>query len=42
MTHRDQPHMLEPVHAGEDEDDARRWSHRLFIFLRLMAVVSLN
>ncbi|MFL6799046.1 MAG: DUF6163 family protein [Xanthobacteraceae bacterium] len=33
--------MLEPVHAGEDEDDARRWSHRLFIFLRLMAVVSL-
>jgi uncharacterized protein DUF6163 len=41
MSHPDQQHMLEPVHAGEDEREGKRWAQWLFIFLRVMAVVSL-
>jgi len=37
----DQPHTLEPVHAGEDEAEGRRWSYWLLVFLRVMAAVSL-
>jgi uncharacterized protein DUF6163 len=41
MSHPDQQHMLEPVHAGEDERESKRWAHWLIVFLRMMAVVSL-
>jgi len=37
----DQPHTLEPVHAGEDEAEGRRWAYWLVVFLRVMAGVSL-
>jgi len=37
----DQPHTLEPVHAGEDEAERRRWPYWLVGFLRVMAAVSL-
>ena len=37
----DQPHTLEPVHAGEDEAEGRRWAFWLLVFLRVMAGVSL-
>src|SRR5262249_48597409 len=33
----DQPHTLEPVHAGEDEAEGRRWAYWLVVFLRVMA-----
>ncbi|HZS64928.1 MAG TPA: DUF6163 family protein [Xanthobacteraceae bacterium] len=38
----DQGQTLEPVHAGEDESVAVRWSTRLALFLRIMAVLSLG
>src|SRR5215472_5984036 len=37
----EQPRTLDPVHAGEDEAEGRRWSYWLLVFLRVMAVVSL-
>jgi hypothetical protein len=36
-----QPHTLEPVQADEGETEGRRWSHRLVLFLRVMAGLSL-
>jgi hypothetical protein len=36
-----QGRALEPVHAEEDEDSATRWTERLVLFLRVMAVLSL-
>ena len=41
MTNADQPQTLEPVHAGDDEGEARQWSRRFVLFLRAMAVLSL-
>ena len=41
MMHADEPHTLDPVRADEGEGDAKRWSARLVLFLRVMAVVSL-
>ena len=41
MSHPDQPHTLEPVHAGEDASENKRWAHWLLVFLRAMAVLSL-
>jgi Family of unknown function (DUF6163) len=41
MINSDQPKMLEPVHAGEDEGDGKRWTYWLIVFLRVMAVISL-
>ena len=40
MTNADQPQTLEPVHAGDDEGDARQWSRRFVLFLRAMAALS--
>ena len=38
----DSGNFLEPVHADEDEEGSgQRWSHRLVVFLRVMAAVSL-
>jgi hypothetical protein len=36
-----QPQTLEPVQADESETDGRRWSHRLVLFLRVLAGLSL-
>jgi hypothetical protein len=41
MTDTEQPQTLEPVQADEGEIDGRRWSHRLILFLRVMAGLSL-
>jgi hypothetical protein len=41
MTNPDQPQTLEPVHAGEDESEGKRWAYWLVVFLRVMAVISL-
>jgi Family of unknown function (DUF6163) len=41
MTNADQPQTLEPVQAGDGEADGKRWSYRLVVFLRVMAVISL-
>ncbi|MEA2955240.1 MAG: hypothetical protein QOJ58_737, partial [Alphaproteobacteria bacterium] len=41
MTNADQPQTLEPVHAGDEEGDARQWSRRFVLFLRAMAALSL-
>jgi hypothetical protein len=41
MINADQPQTLEPVHAGDDEGEARQWSRRFVLFLRAMAVLSL-
>jgi hypothetical protein len=41
MTNTEQPQMLEPVQADEAEVDGKRWSHRLVLFLRVMAGLSL-
>src|SRR5262249_9801243 len=41
MTNHDQPQTLEPVHAGEDESEGKRWAYWLIVFLRVMAVISL-
>ena len=37
----EQPQVLEPVHAGEDEARGEIWATRLVLFLRVMAVVAL-
>jgi hypothetical protein len=37
----EQPPVLEPVHAGEDEARGEIWATRLVLFLRVMAVVAL-
>lgn len=42
MTDTEQPQTLEPVQADEGEIDGRRWSHRLVLFLRVMAGLSLG
>ena len=42
MTDAEQPQTLEPVQADEGEIDGRRWSHRLVLFLRVMAGLSLG
>jgi Family of unknown function (DUF6163) len=41
MTDTEQPQTLEPVQADEGEVDGKRWSHRLVLFLRAMACLSL-
>jgi hypothetical protein len=41
MTNSEQPQTLEPVHADESEGDGKPWSHRLVLFLRVMAALSL-
>jgi hypothetical protein len=41
MTNTEQPQTLEPVQADEGEIDGKRWSHRLVLFLRVMAGLSL-
>lgn len=41
MTDAEGPQILEPVHAGDGEADGKPWGHRLFLFLRVMAVISL-
>ena len=41
MSHPDQQRTLDPVHAGEDEGEGKRWAHWLVVFLRVMAVLSL-
>jgi hypothetical protein len=41
MTDTEQPQTLEPVQADEGEVDGKRWSHRLVVFLRVMAGLSL-
>jgi Family of unknown function (DUF6163) len=41
MTNTEQPQTLEPVQADEGETDGKRWSHRLVLFLRVMAGLSL-
>jgi Family of unknown function (DUF6163) len=41
MTNTEQPQTLEPVQADEGEVDGKRWSHRLVLFLRVMAGLSL-
>ena len=37
----DQGRTLEPVHAGEERGQEGRWTARLVLFLRIMAVLSL-
>ena len=37
----DQGRTLEPVHAGEERQNEGRWTGRLVLFLRAMAVLSL-
>jgi hypothetical protein len=37
----EQPQVLEPVHAGEDEQSGEIWATRLVLFLRVMAAVAL-
>jgi hypothetical protein len=41
MTNTEQPQTLEPVQADEGEVDGKPWSHRLVLFLRVMAGLSL-
>jgi Family of unknown function (DUF6163) len=41
MSNTDQPHMLDPVQAGEGEAEVKRWAYWLVVFLRVMAAVSL-
>jgi len=41
MSHPDQQRTLEPVHAGEEESEGKRWAQWLVVFLRAMAVLSL-
>jgi hypothetical protein len=38
----DQGRSLEPVHAGEEGQTEGRWTARLVLFLRVMAVLSLS
>ena len=35
------PRTLEPVHAEQREDADTRWTQRLVVFLRVMAVLSM-
>jgi hypothetical protein len=37
----EQPHVLEPVHAGQGEASGEKWATRLVLFLRVMAAVAL-
>ncbi|HEY7661513.1 MAG TPA: DUF6163 family protein [Xanthobacteraceae bacterium] len=41
MSNAEQPRMLEPVQADEGVVDGKPWSHRLVLFLRVMAGLSL-
>ena len=41
MTNSEQPQTLEPVQADESEGDGKPWFHRLVLFLRVMAVLSI-
>ena len=41
MTRAQQPQTLEPVHAGEGEDEKKRWAFWLVVYVRVMAVISL-
>jgi Family of unknown function (DUF6163) len=41
MTNTEQPLTLEPVQADQDEIAGKPWSHRLVVFLRVMAALSL-
>jgi hypothetical protein len=41
MTNIEGPHILEPVQASEGEADNKPWTHRLILFLRAMAAISL-
>ncbi len=41
MSNTEQQQTLEPVQADEGESEGRRWSHRLVLFLRVMAGLSL-
>jgi Family of unknown function (DUF6163) len=41
MTNTEQPRTLEPVQADQDEIAGKPWSHRLVVFLRVMAALSL-
>jgi len=41
MTNIEGPHILEPVQASEGEADSKSWTHRLILFLRVMAAISL-
>src|SRR5881275_1411332 len=41
MMNTEDPQILEPVQAGDGEADGKPWGHRLFLFLRAMAVISL-
>jgi hypothetical protein len=40
MTNAEGPHILEPVQAADGEAEGKRWSYRLIMFLRVMAVIS--
>lgn len=37
----EQRQMLDPVHAGEEEERTDRWAPRLVLFLRIMAAIAL-
>jgi len=41
MSDAEQPHMLDPVQAGEGDGEDRRWAYWLVVFLRTMAALSL-
>jgi predicted ABC-type exoprotein transport system permease subunit len=41
MMNAEGPHVLEPVQSTEGEADSYRWPHRLRVFLRAMATISL-
>ncbi|MGA7486392.1 MAG: DUF6163 family protein [Xanthobacteraceae bacterium] len=41
MSNTERQQTLEPVQADEGESQGRRWSHRLVLFLRVMAGLSL-
>jgi len=41
MSNTDQPQMLDPVHADENEGESKRWAYWLVVFLRVMAGLSL-
>jgi hypothetical protein len=41
MMNAEGPHVLEPVQSTDREADSNRWPHRLRVFLRAMATISL-
>jgi hypothetical protein len=41
MMNAEGPHVLEPVQSTDREADSNRWPHRLGVFLRAMATISL-